>query len=109
MPAINPYEGTNQLFIGGAFTLKIDPINRAIGRKQFQEIEKINKHVVEIETMFVDSVFAIENNNSVEYADIFEHYNKQYKSLCSYVKYQIKPTLVAINEHYFEREFKAEL
>jgi hypothetical protein len=109
MPATNPYEGTNQLFIGDAFTLKIDPINRAIGRKQFQEIEKINKHVVEIETMFVDSVFAIENNNSVEYADIFEHYNEQYKSLCSHVKYQIKPTLVAINEHNFEREFKAEL
>ena len=50
-----------------------------------------------------------ENNNSVEYTDIYEHYNEQYKSLCSHVKFQIKPTLVAINEHYFEREFKAEL
>ena len=109
MPAQNPYEGTNQLFIGGAFTLMIDPINRAIGRKQFQEIEKINPHVVAIEQMFIDSVFALENNKNVEYSDIYEHYAEQYKSLCHHVKNQIKPTLVAINEHYFEREFKAEL
>jgi len=109
MPATNPYEGTNQLFIGDAFTLKIDPINRQIARQQFQEIEKINPHVVAIEQMFIDSVFALENNKNVEYSDIYEHYHQQYKVLCCHVKSLIKPRLLMLNEHYFEQQFKAEL
>lgn len=80
-------------------TPKLPPANRAIKRRVVAEMERVAPHLLGLEQLFVDYLFA---NPKESYSEIYHHFLGEYARMVKYLK-ALRPRvkLIAFDERYF--------
>ena len=82
---------------------KVPPANRAVKRRVVAEMERVAPHLLGLEQLFVDYLFA---NPKESYNQIYQHFLAEYTRMVKYLK-TLRPRvkLITFDERYFVNRY----